>query len=295
MTQHQEEAAQEGTTLPINSPDVFLPTELLATLSHELRSPLAIIKGYVTSLLLYDQMITPEERLDFLHSINEGSDRLAQTIDRILELTQLENGSVIIRPALVDLFQLLRTVTEEVEQEQAILQREHAVNLRQIQADGTTTAEDYLVLAEQPRLHTAFKNLLDNAFKYSPTGSPIDITIMPVQREQVSKHLKPSLNGRADTSELLSVTIRDYGNGIPPDQLERIFERLHRIEMNLIHEIHGLGLGLTISKHIIELHHGTIWAESTLGSGSTFSVILPRTTETTLAQNTYLIHNTVKD
>lgn len=250
----------------------FLQAELLATLSHELRGPLAIIKGYVTTLLRYDQVIGQAERTDFLKAIDEGSNRLAASIDQLMELAQVESGTLILHPVMVSLPHLLRTVITKFEYSTS----RHHIHFSQISCSGKPLTHDILLQADQPRLLKAFENILDNALKYSDDDSSIDIMLSPVCTDEEREHLT-ILEG-VDADQMVVVTVRDNGTGIPTDKLEQIFGRFQRVNLDLTREINGLGLGLTISKHLIELHHGCIWAESQVGVGTTMHILLPTTT-----------------
>lgn len=251
----------------------FLNAELLATLSHELRGPLAIIKGYVTTLLHYDHTIDQDERTDFLKAIDEGSNRLAASIDQLMELAQMESGAIVLNTTTVSLPHLLRTAITKVEHNTPNRQ----FRLMHSSCAGIPLTHDILLQADQHRLLTAFENILDNALKYSDTNSAIDITLSPVCTNEEKEHLTTYRN--IDASKMIAVTIRDYGTGIPTDKLEQIFGRFQRVDLGLTREINGLGLGLTISRHLIELHHGSIWAESKVGVGTTMHILLPTSTE----------------
>ncbi|GHO83656.1 sensor histidine kinase [Dictyobacter formicarum] len=251
----------------------FLNAELLATLSHELRGPLAIIKGYVTTLLHYDQIIDQNERTDFLRAIDEGSNRLAASIDRLMELAQMESGTIVLNSATISLPHLLRTAITKVERTAPGRQ----FRLLHSSCVGMPLAHDILLQADQHHLLTAFENILDNALKYSDSNSSIDITLSPVCTDEEKERL--TVHGDVDANKMIAVTVRDYGTGIPTDKLEQIFGRFQRVELGLTREINGLGLGLTISRYLIELHHGSIWAESTVGVGTTIHILLPISSE----------------
>ncbi|GLV54999.1 hypothetical protein KDH_18460 [Dictyobacter sp. S3.2.2.5] len=245
----------------------FLQAEVLATLSHELRGPLAVIKGYVTTLLRYDHMIDQAERADFLKAIDEGSDRLAASIDQLMELAQMESGAIALHPTTISLPHLLRTVITKFER--TVPGRQF--HFSQISCDFSPFEHDILLQADQSRLLIAFENILDNALKYS--DSAIEITLSPVCTDEEKEHLTAYKD--VDASQMVAVTIRDYGTGIPADKLEQIFGRFQRVDLGLTRQVNGLGLGLTISKHLIELHQGSIWAESTVGGGTTMHILLP--------------------
>jgi signal transduction histidine kinase len=148
---------------------------------------------------------------------------------------------------------------------------------------GRTSAEP-VILADRMRLREVFDNLLENAVNYSPEGGTIEVIIRPVfafvSRERDDSHVRVG-NGESSGLQtgsqqpMIEIVIRDGGVGIPAGQLRAIFDRFHRVDTRLTREVNGLGLGLAICKHIIELHNGMIWAESEFGNGSTFHIWLP--------------------
>lgn len=286
----------------------LLKAELLATMSHELRSPLASIKGYAATLLRHEQRISFEERHEFLLAINESSDRLAVLIDRLLEMSQLETGTITLEYAPVNVSHLVREAITAVSQRLNGQRSIHfdgqpmeskstppnattepiALTLRVEDQDGLSSDIEPVILADERRLREVVDNLLENAILYSPDGGTVEVVVRPIMvgtmpRKDfllMSNHhdhdgSPPLLGGDVAYGQQVELRIADHGIGIPLDQLEHIFQYFHRVDTRLTREVNGLGLGLSISKRIVELHHGVIWAESELGHGSTFCVLLP--------------------
>jgi signal transduction histidine kinase len=252
----------------------LLKAELLATVSHELRSPLASIKGYAATLLRHERRISREERHEFLLAITQASDRLAGVIDRLLEMSQLETGDITIELTAVNLAYLVREAITAVEQH--LLAPEHAnrpwtLALRLLDGRGMPTGEEPVIWADRHRLREVLDNLLENAIHYSPEGGAIEITIHPIFTP--SHTVMPP--AQQEVQQMVEICVQDHGIGIPPAHLGRVFDRFHRIDTRLTREVNGLGLGLAISKRIVELHGGTIWAQSDIGQGSAFHVWLP--------------------
>ena len=252
----------------------LLKAELLATVSHELHSPLASIKGYAATLLRHERRISREERHEFLLAITQASDRLAGVIDRLLEMSQLETGDITIELTTVNLAYLVREAITALEQH--LLAPEHAdrpwtLVLRLLDGRGMPTGEEPLIWADRHRLREVLDNLLENAIHYSPEGGAIEITIRPIFTP--SHTVMPP--AQQEVQQMVEICVHDHGIGIPPAHLGRVFDRFHRIDTRLSREVNGLGLGLAISKRIVELHGGTIWAESDIGQGSAFHVWLP--------------------
>jgi len=274
----------------------FLKAELLATVSHELRSPLASIKGYAATLLRHERRISREERHEFLLAINEASDRLAVMIDRLLEMSQLETGTIEIALAPVNLAYLVREAILATEQRFVESgkdgQMEHIAGaagrftfILYLEDEHKVPAgEGPIIWADRQRLREVLDNLLENAINYSPAGGTIEVTLhpvsIPVPTDKLSSNddsgkrtIMPPLTQKAQ--QMVEICVRDNGIGIPPEHLKRIFDRFHRVDTSLIREVNGMGLGLAICKRIVELHHGVIWAESEVSKGSAFRVWLP--------------------
>lgn len=221
---------------------------LLSTVSHELRTPLGLVKGYL-AMLLRDWGRLPEaEQREFLHIALEETDRLAELVDRLLDMSCLQAGRLRIEPVPLDLGQL---VADTVRRLQPLLAG----------ARLELTLEPGLppVLADERRIGQVLRNLLENAARYSPPGAPITVTV------------------RA-SGPLVEVAVADRGPGIPPETLARLFTPFYRGEE---HEARGdrrrggLGLGLAIARGLVEAHGGRIWAESQVGAGSRFCFVLP--------------------
>ena len=263
----------------------LLKAELLGTVSHELRSPLASIKGYAATLLRHERRISREERHQFLLAINEASDRLEVIIRRLLEMSQLETGAITINRSPVDLARLANEAIVAIEEQVSEqLPGRFVFKLAVEHADGAPAHSVPLILADPRRMREVLDNLLENAVKYSPAGGMIKVVIHPMTKVQSAIMEASQLNQeKADVQQLmhiprqmLEILVCDNGIGIPVEHLERIFDRFHRVDTRLTREVNGLGLGLAICKSIVEMHDGLIWAENRSdGKGSIFHVRLP--------------------
>ncbi|HEU5230273.1 MAG TPA: ATP-binding protein [Ktedonobacteraceae bacterium] len=266
----------------------LLKAELLGTVSHELRSPLASIKGYAATLLRHERRISREERHEFLLAINEASDRLEVVINRLLEMSQLETGSIAITSTPVNLVHLAHEAIIGIEQRLADpahqertsnAQERFRFSIRVEDAYGQTTPAEPIIQADRSRLREVLDNLLENAINYSPDGGAIKIVIRPLVALATAADKAETKDGTGATlpssQQMIEICVHDSGIGIPPEQLRLIFDRFHRVDTRLTREVNGLGLGLAICKHIVELHGGMIWAESDPGKGSTFHIWLP--------------------
>src|SRR6266487_3715351 len=273
---HELEAAKNRDSLREME---LLKAELLGTVSHELRSPLASIKGYAATLLRHERRISREERHQFLLAINEASDRLEIIIQRLLEVSQLETGEVMIDRSPVDMVYLTKEAIAAIEER--ISEKQPGRFLFKLlleRADGTLATSVPLILADQRRLREVMDNLLENAVKFSPGGGVIKVILHPVMQVQTNLIKSPVDDHQPMhiSRQMLEMLVCDNGMGIPVEHLERIFDRFHRVDTRLTREVNGLGLVLTICKRIVEMHDGIIWAENRPnGKGSVFHVRLP--------------------
>jgi signal transduction histidine kinase len=257
----------------------LLKAELLGTVSHELRSPLASIKGYAATLLRHERRISRDERHQFLLAINEASDRLEIIIQRLLEVSQLETSGVTIARSPVDMVYLAKEAIAAIEERVSEHQPGRFLfKLSLEHADGTPAASVPLILADQRRLREVMDDLLENAVKFSPGGGVIKMILHPMTQIQTALAESAAANQQSMhiSQQMLEMLVCDNGIGIPVEHLEHIFDRFHRVDTRLTREVSGLGLGLTICKHIVEMHGGIIWAENRPnGKGSVFHVRLP--------------------
>ena len=224
-----------------------LRSTFLSVVSHELQTPIAIIKGYASTLAREDAHWDAAALRERLHAIEEEADRLNHLVGNVLYVSRIQAGGLTMERGELDLSEMTRSV----------VRRFHARSPdRKISA--RFPAETPLVYADRGRIEEVLLNLLDNAVKYSPRGQDIRV------RGQV-----------ADDEVIVSVT--DAGQGIPLREQERIFERFQQLDNTASRRTPGTGLGLYICRAIVEAHGGRIWVQSELGVGSTFYFSLPRT------------------
>jgi len=220
-------------------------TALISNVSHELRSPLTSIKGYVETLLQGGPW-EPDEEREFLEIIASAADKLANLVDNLLDAAKTEAGVLTLEREPV---RLERIAEQVVAQRRPLTPRHHL----QVEAELGLPIAD----ADPMRVEQVIANLVDNAVKYSPEGGPIIV--------------------RVRGGDVLTVSVADRGVGISPEEAERLFERFYRVDSSLARATKGLGLGLSICKGLVEAHGGRIWVESAgPGQGSTFSSTLPR-------------------
>jgi len=227
------------------SVDTRHQAELLGMVAHEIRDPMTSCIGFAEMLLQKGDRMTEEERREALASIAKTGRRLVDLLEDLLEVARLESGSfpLVLRP-----FRLSDLVREVLE--------EHRPQLTDVDVTFDP-GDDATVRADADRLHQVLANLLSNAVKFSPQSGPIRIAVRADDREAV-------------------LAVQDRGIGMHPEELPKLFERFARIsQTGLPERIPGTGLGLYISKSIVDAHRGRIWAESEPGKGSTFFIALP--------------------
>jgi len=212
-------------------------------LVHELRTPLTPIR-VSTSLLM--QELQREDLLPLVRNINSGVHTLQQRVDELLDLAKGELGLLELDRRDMDPLQFLQSVVEE--EAPVASSRGQVLNME-------LPSSLLPVWADESRLHQVVLNLLDNAFKYTPTGGRI------------------TLRAREE-KDVLIVEVQDTGPGIPVEEQQRLFEPHYRVEPRGQH-VGGLGLGLALSKTIVELHGGRIWVRNETGGGSTFGFSVP--------------------
>lgn len=212
--------------------------------SHELRTPLTIMRGEIELALRSDK--SPEEYRRVLASTLEEIVRLKSIIDNLLLLGKADQGVVELQLEEVHLDELIRDLHGDSE----VLAEPKNITVELKKAEPLT------VVGDRGRLRQLFLNIVDNAIKYTPDGGHVAISV-----EQQ--------NGTA------VVAVEDTGIGIPPQDLDRIFERFYRVDKARSRELGGTGLGLSIAKWIAEVHRGSISVQSELNKGSTFTVRLP--------------------
>ena len=222
--------------------------EFVANVSHELKTPITSIKGFVETLLeggLEDNKNVQK----FLEIISKQSELLNAIIDDLLSLSRLEQGAESGEVQLTE--ENLKHILEAAVGDYRLRARER--NIRLIVSCG----EEIVVKANSRLLIQAIGNLLDNAIKYSEPKGKVEVGVV------------------IDDDEI-AIQVVDQGSGIAPEHLPRLFERFYRVDKGRSRELGGTGLGLAIVKHIAQAHGGRVTVESTLGKGSIFTLHFPK-------------------
>jgi two-component system, OmpR family, phosphate regulon sensor histidine kinase PhoR len=224
-----------------------LRRELVANVSHELKTPLAAIKGYAETLRL-GAVNDPEHNLHFIRRIEEQTDRLHQLILDMLQIARVESGEQPLELADVPIAELIGECTDQFME---------GATAKQVELSADLPHDKVAVYADEEGVRTILSNLLDNALKYTPAGGRV------------------TAGARAHAG-LVVLEVADTGIGIPEKDLARIFERFYCVDKARSRQLGGTGLGLSIVKHLAQAMGGSVSVESRLGRGSTFRVELPR-------------------
>ncbi|HEY4642521.1 MAG TPA: GAF domain-containing sensor histidine kinase, partial [Thermoanaerobaculia bacterium] len=229
--------------------------QFLANMSHELRTPLNSIIGFSSVLLENTRAVVPQRLYKFLENIHVAGNHLLELINDILDLSKIEAGKMELRTDDFD----LRDTIAAVERVMKGFAAEARVSIT-----ASIDASVPMVRLDEGRLKQILFNLLSNAVKFSPDGGPVTIAVTSLPRT---------------TSPLavdsVRIDVADRGIGIPPDELQRIFDEFYQTEDGRRARRGGTGLGLSLTRNFVELHHGRIEVQSVPGEGSCFTLHLP--------------------
>ncbi len=222
-----------------------LKLKFLAMISHELRTPLTSIKGFATTLLADDVQWPLESQRDFLQTINEETDKLGDLIEQLLDLSRLEAGALRITPKPQTIDRIINTAMAQLQ----------TVTARH-QLDLVVAADLPVLFVDGDRIAQVLTNLVGNAVKFSPAQTTITVSAARVGSE-------------------VQVDVADQGRGIAAADRMRIFEPFQQLDDRGLNRIKGAGLGLAISKGLVEANGGRIWVQDRSGPGTTVSFTLP--------------------
>jgi len=222
-------------------PEPLDAVEIISTVSHELRSPLTSIKGFTSLLISRWDDIAEDRKLEMLEQVRHDADRVTRMLTELLDISRLETGQLHLRRRPLDLAALAASVVEKV-----------ALQEPDLEADVVFPPDFPEVMADADKVEQVLSNLVENAAKYaSPRGLRIEGSV---------------------SDDGIAVAVTDSGEGIPAEDLPRVFERFFRREEG---RPTGTGLGLWISRGLVEAHGGGLTANSVVGEGSTFRFTLP--------------------
>ena len=251
-------------------------TDFISTASHEMRTPVASIEGYL-GLAMNPATATVDERaMQYLNKAHESSQHLGRLFQDLLDTTKLDDGKIRTRMEPVEIVSLVKQFADaQIPNIQAKgLNYQFGTNDAEKQIGGLNITQVIYASIDRDFLQEILNNLIENAIKYTPAGW---ITV----------------NVKADDYNV-QIIVEDTGIGIPRDETEHIFQKFYRVDNSDTREIGGTGLGLALVKQRVELMGGKIWVESEQGKGSRFIVMVPRLTNEAYAQQRFLFENQQK-
>ena len=224
-------------------------SQILSTATHELKTPLTSIVGYIERVLMHQETVGPlnERQQRYLETIQSNAHRLNDLIDDLLDVSRIEAGSFELK--LVDI---------EVEEEllEVIRSLQNQIAEKRLSVTVNISPSVPRIKADRLRFSQVLTNLVSNACKYSPDSAAVYINVIYRQG-------------------MVEIDVADTGIGIGEENQSRLFTKFFRVDNSTTREVSGTGLGLFIAKHIVEAHGGQIWVDSEEGKGSTFSFTLP--------------------
>jgi len=225
-----------------------MKSNFLSVVSHELKTPLHSIKGFIDIILMGKTGQVNETQADFLSTARDQTAHLQNLINDLLEFSRLDSGQVKLHVTEVSLAEVAAAVTDRLKP---------LADQGQVQIINRIDSAIPTIEADRIRIEQVLTNLVQNAIKFTPPSGTVTMNA-------------------TDLGEEVQVAVSDTGIGIPAAELTRVFDRFYQVDSSSTRHYRGTGLGLTICKHIIEYHHGRIWAESEEGKGSTFFFVLPK-------------------
>jgi len=227
-------------------------TEFMSVASHELKIPMTSIKGYAKLLTLGAGGDLTDQQTGFLNIISANVDRMDRLVADLLDVSRIEAGRLRLEMGQVDLHAVIDTVIQSVKAQ---------IEAKQLALEIDVPTALPPVWGDQERVIQIFNNLVSNAYKYTPDGGEIHIMV----------------NGQTEivSSGCLTVSIRDTGVGITPEDQQQLFTKFFRADDPRVRDVPGTGLGLSITKSLVEIHGGEIWFQSEPDRGTTFTFTLP--------------------
>lgn len=230
---------------------IELKDEFLSIVSHEFKTPLAVINSAVQTMKLVCRGELSEKANKYLSKILQNSNRQLKLVNNLLDITRINAGSIKINRTNIEIIQTTRTITESI-----LLYAEQ----KGIGLSFSSTIKKKVIGIDEEKYERILLNLLSNAIKFTPKGKSISV-----------KASQKVVNGKCR----VCIRVRDQGIGIPEDKRQLIFERFGQVDSSLSRQAEGTGIGLSLVKKFVELMGGEIALESTIGKGSTFTVLFP--------------------
>ncbi len=243
-----------------------MKTNFIAVISHEMRTPIAVIKGYASFLRKKDSDNLTVEQKGFAESIDENAERLRVIVHDLSDMEKIKSGVIRINKVRFSLADFVNARIEEFKS---------GASQNRIQFEPSAGNGDLSAEADPDRLSQALLNIFNNAVKFSEPGSVVRTNVIKVKGNDAIIPSKIRLSLEA-TKDYILVSVLDHGDGIPEKDREKVFEEFFQSESHLTRKHQGAGVGLFIAAKIMEFHGGKIWAESgDNGRGAKISFVIP--------------------
>ncbi|MBZ0169789.1 Histidine kinase [Candidatus Methylomirabilis lanthanidiphila] len=243
-------------------------SEFLANMSHELRTPLNAILGFTELIIDGVYGTVPDELSESIQDIHINGRHLLRLINDVLDLSKIEAGQMRLNLGEYSIQSLIDSVVSAT--------RSLATEKR-LELVGQVDTDLRVVWGDSKRMTQVLMNLVGNAIKFTPDGGSVTVTAKVVQGSRFKvEGLEPDIQ---QPSDLIEISVADTGIGIPAEELKSIFSEFRQVDSSITREYGGSGLGLSIAKRLIEMHNGSIWAESQVGKGSIFYFQIPLRTQ----------------
>lgn len=234
-----------------------IKSHFFINISHEFRTPLTLILGPTKQLLQKFSEDGVRSQLDLIH---RSAKKLNRLVDELLDISKIESGEMKLRVCSLNLISVVKEMALSF---QSLAER------KKIQFNLTTEGNEIIAYMDRSKLDKILSNVLSNAFKFTPEGGRVEIEIKPKPSS-----FPPLVKGELKRGSV-EIIVSDTGIGIPKDQMDKIFDRFYQVDGSHTREQEGTGIGLSLTKELIELHKGKIEVESEEGKGSTFRILFP--------------------
>ncbi|MCK5208780.1 MAG: response regulator, partial [Cyclobacteriaceae bacterium] len=240
-----------------------MKSQFFTNISHEFRTPLTLIKGPIQQMLSGDFKGNIKKQYQL---ILRNANRLMQLINQLLDLSKFDSGQMTLKTIPEDIIPLLKGLTQSFES----LAKQKNINLQFQSCDINIIA--YI---DRDKFEKIIINLLSNAFKFTPEGGNVSVLVNLPMPESLSGSGINGIGSKGDDTAFVEITISNSGPGIIPGQLDKIFDRFYQVDDSSVRKQEGSGIGLALTKELIEVHHGEIKVESEPGTRTTFTIHLP--------------------
>jgi len=231
-----------------------MKSRFFANISHEFRTPLTLILGPVEEL---QSAVSDEKSKQKLSMMQRNAQRLLRLINQLLDLSKLEGGAMKLRASRMNIVPFVKGLASSFES---------SADMRRVAVSIHADRDEIDVYFDKDKMEKIITNLLSNAFKFTPDGGEVSVLTGLCRDVQLNVPTK---------GECVAISVADTGIGVPADELSRVFDRFYQVDSSQTREHEGSGIGLALTKELVELHHGTISVKSEVGKGTEFAVMLP--------------------